>query len=366
MNQTDLVQKHLLDVELEAAMAGDFAKSEAILRQLITVYPDDHRAHFNYGWFLLMKGEFQKGYEELEHGREIKVYGNGFIPTKKPIWNPRFDLLDGKTIILSLEGGYGDEILNARFVSRLHQLGGKVVLVAHPDLHGVFSRIPNVEKLISVREVQETLHDFWMPGFSAAWVSGLTNETLSGAPYLSAELALIAKWRERLAGEKFKIGVRWAGNPKYENQQHRLFPASLMLGLRDVPGVQLYSLQRDENLQELSPEVIDLKDELSSWEETAAAIANLDLVISSCTSVAHLAAAMGKPTWVVTPILAYHCWALPGRTSPWYDSVRLFRQEKFGEWDAPFELLRNELTLHIQNKMLELKQIGGNLIEHRT
>jgi sulfotransferase len=109
----------------------------------------------------------------------------------------------------------------------------------------------------------------------------------------------------------------------------------------------VYSLQRDSDIRDLPESVVDLQNQIVTWDDTAAAIANLDLVITSCTSVAHLAAAMGKETWIIVPILPYHVWALPGERSPWYDSVRLFRQEVFGNWDAPLQKVKAELLKRV-------------------
>ena len=116
-----------------------------------------------------------------------------------------------------------------------------------------------------------------------------------------------------------------------------------MIGLNDIPNTTFYSLQRDENTIDGLP-FADMQEKMKSWDETANIIADLDLVISSCTSIAHLSAAMGKPTWIVIPIMPYYTWSVPGEKSAWYDSVRLFRQEKFGEWDEPFQKIREELT----------------------
>lgn len=342
MNASDLRQQNLLDEELAAALRGDFETAEDILVQLSKVYPDDLAIRFNYGWFVIRNGDFQKGYEMLEAGRDLKCYGNGHIPTKKPIWNPRFHLLKGKRIVLALEGGYGDEIIAARFAQRLYELGGKVVLMGHPDLHGLLKSIPNVERVVSVLDISGMEFDYWMPGFSAGWVSGYTHETLYNAPYIRPDPALVDKWKGIIGEGGLKIGLRWGGNPKFEHEQYRKFDADLMIRLAD-DRARFFSLQRDADLVALPSSVVDLKEKLTSWDETAAAIENLDLVISSCTSVAHLAAAMGKKTWIVVPVLAYHCWALPGTTSPWYPSVTLFRQKIFGDWRVPFKDMRHSL-----------------------
>jgi hypothetical protein len=125
----------------------------------------------------------------------------------------------------------------------------------------------------------------------------------------------------------------------------RAIPFKLLEQLTDIEGIDFFSLQRDEGSEELpatSP-VFNLGPNLETWEDTAAAITHLDLVISSCTSVPHLSAALGKPTWVISPLSGYYIWATPGDTSPWYPSVRLFRQSTFNDWSTPLASVRQHL-----------------------
>jgi hypothetical protein len=140
-----------------------------------------------------------------------------------------------------------------------------------------------------------------------------------------------------------KVGVRWSGNPEFEHEQHRRFPPELMIGISDIPNTSFYSLQRDENCVDGLP-FGDMSDQMKTWDDTVNIIADLDLVITSCTSIAHLAGAMGVPTWIVVPIMPYYTWVFPNDTSSWYNSVKLFRQEKYGKWDEPFIKIREELT----------------------
>ena len=164
-------------------------------------------------------------------------------------------------------------------------------------------------------------------------------------PYIFAKSESVEIWKNLLKNDKPKIGIRWSGNPKFEHQQFRIFPPELMINLHnEFPHVQWHSLQRDNDLRELPAGINDLQHILISWEDTAACIENLDLVISSCTSIAHLASAMGKPTWVVVPILPYHVWAYGGKHSPWYtENTTVFRQTIFSKWDNTFEELKKEL-----------------------
>jgi hypothetical protein len=144
-----------------------------------------------------------------------------------------------------------------------------------------------------------------------------------------------------------RIGLRWQGNPQFEHEQHRLFPPNLLFdALKDVQA-DFISLQRDEGSQHRPPWIREVP--LGHWEQTREAVASCDLVVTSCTSVAHLAGAMGIPTWIVVPILPYYLWAKPGNKTPWYDSVKLFRQEAFGDWTHPFKKIKSEL-FNLQKK----------------
>ena len=154
-------------------------------------------------------------------------------------------------------------------------------------------------------------------------------------------------WKNLLnTNKKIKVGIRWSGSPRFEHQQFRIFPAEKLINLyKENEHIQFYSLQRDNDLRELPDEISDLQHLIISWEDTVACIQNLDLIITSCTSIAHVAAAMGKPTWVVVPILPYHIWAYGDKNSCWYESTtRIFKQKKFAKWEEPFDEIATELA----------------------
>jgi hypothetical protein len=308
---------------------------------------------FNRGWFLIQDGDYQKGCQYLENGRFLNVYGSPPLRTDAPIFNPEQHTIKDRSIIVSLEGGYGDEIIHARFATSFKNAGAsKVYIAAAPELVSVFERIEGVDKVILNTEPHTVPHDYWIPGFSAGWSIGHTFEDFPSKPYLFAKPESIEIWKNAIETinktNKIKVGIRWAGSPRFEQQQLRCFPENFITNLSKYTELQLFSLQRDNNLIELPENVFDFEPLLAAggWEDTAAVIANLDLVITSCTSIAHLAGAMGKETWVVTPIIPYHTWTYKSpesRTTPYYENVRIFRQEKFGKWNNTFQLLYKEL-----------------------
>lgn len=335
---------HLIDQQLNLMIRGRFKDAWKISEELEAEYPNDPRAKFNRGWFLINQGKFQEGFQCLEYGRVLSVYGGPKLNTTKPIWD-RSDL-NGKTVIINLEGGYGDNIISARFATQVAERGGTCILRCDRSLHSLFLRIPGVKSCIVFEEVSSTYHDYWIPGFSCSWLFGHTVENIPKQPYIFANKPSVDVWKNILSHENLKIGIRWSGNPKFEHQQFRIFPPQKLINLSEkFPQCQFFSLQKDNDLIELPDNVIDLQHLLISWEDTAACIENLDLVISSCTSVAHLSAAMGKPTWVIVPILPYHIWAYGDEYSAWYEkTTRVFRQQIFGNWDEPFEKVEKELV----------------------
>ena len=185
-------------------------------------------------------------------------------------------------------------------------------------------------------------HDWQVAGMSAVVQLGYEYSDIDGRPYIGAYRPPPGLPKRRL-----KVGLCWRGNPRFEEEQYRLFDSALLFDAVKGADADFVSLQRDEG-EEARPKWA-ARVPLDTWEHTARAIAELDLVISSCTSVAHLSGAMGVPTWVIVPVMPYFIWALPGVASPWYDSVRLFRQKKFGRWQAPFTAIKNALAV-LQNE----------------
>ena len=317
----------LLDEALKCALRGDFANGEAFVDMQLKIKPDDNRALFNKGWYVLAKGRLQEGMRLLAQGRNVNVFGNP-PPSNRPMWNG--EDLSGKTLLLNLEGGLGDQICNARFAKNFAALGAKVILAGSPELAESLLMMPSVTAFVS--NGGAVYHDYWIPSMSAALLLGLEYYSLDGSAYLPCNPI------DKKA--PFRIGIRWSGSPQFEHEQHRRFdPAPLF----DLPA-QLVSLQRDSDVS--IPDYIE-QPNLNTWLDTQKAIESVHLVITSCTSVAHMAAAMGKPTWVIVPILPYYLWAMPSNKSPWYSSVKLFRQTNAGVWDDVFANISKEVAAHV-------------------
>jgi len=345
----------MIDQQLNLMIRGRFEEAWKLAEELEALDPTDPKAKFNRGWFLINQGKLQEGFQCLENGRALKVYGSGKINTTKPIWDQSD--LKGKTVILNMECGFGDQMIYARFATEIWKRGGKCIMCCEKLLHPLFLRIPGVKECITLDEVSRTYHDFWIPGFSASWLFGHEFDTLPNEPYIFAKDESVDLWKTMLNTEKIKVGIRWSGSPLFEHQQFRIFPAEKLINLhKDFPHIQFYSLQRDTDIKELPEKISDLQHLIISWEDTAACIANLDLVITSCTSIAHLASAMGKPTWVIVPLLPYHVWAYGGDHSPWYqNTTKVFRQTKFGDWTETFQKVSDELKERFPQKTKKQK-----------
>ncbi len=331
----DLTKLPLLDQQLISGLRGDFETGQKIANKLKKISPSCNKAAFNRAWYEMRNGNLLEGLKNLDAGRWEKVFGDPPLPTKKPIYHS--ENLNGKYLLMCSEGGLGDEIINARFATDFANKGAKVILTCDPGLASVFSRIEGVSAVIGHRRSPEIYHDYWVPAMSAARILEYNYDDLTGKPYLSVDPEYKKKWSQyflkHFPKNKKRIGLRFYGNPQFEHEQFRRFdPKSLIDAVESAIHQPWINLQKEET---------DLP--METWEDTLAILDQLDLVITSCTSVAHASAALGKVTWVIVPILPYYIWALPTSTSPWYNSVRLFRQEKFQDWSHVFVEINSAL-----------------------
>ena len=318
-----------LDLQLSAGLMGNFEEGWRLAQKLEQEEPWNHRAAFNRGWYRMWKGDLLEGEKLLYRGRIEKVFGNDVPKSPMPMW-------DGKskgTVMLTLEGGLGDQIHGMRYVKDIIARGCEVIVACSGTLAGLFCSIEGVKAVIQHDVVYGVVHDFWAPSMSMAMILGLEYKDVTGAAYINKPVV-------KKSG-KMRIGLRWLGNPDFEHEQHRVFPSGLMFDAVKDLDAEFISLQRDTGADQRLSWVKQVP--LDHWEQTAEAIASCDLVITSCTSVAHLAGAMGINTWIVVPVLPYYLWAPPTDNTVWYDSVKLYRQTQFGDWDAPFNKIATNI-----------------------
>ncbi len=325
-----IIRKDDLDLQVEAGLRGDFELGWEITQKLATEQPGNMRASFNRGWYLLRQGRLQEGMALLNTGRDIEVFGNP-IGSRTPLWDGRTPT----TVLLNLEGGLGDQIHGVRFARDIAARSCKVIVACSPELAPIFDNVEGVTAV--VQHGASVYHNAWVPSMTAVLPLGYEYKNLSGRPYIERPY--------HTKNKRPRIGLRWSGNPEFENQQHRLFPVDLMFAAVKDLDADFISLQRD-NGSDLRPDWVK-EVCLDEWTDTIEAINSCDLVISSCTSLAHMAGAMGVKTWIVVPILSYYLWSLPGEKTPYYDSVSLFRQTEFGDWAQPFEDIAERLRTEI-------------------
>ena len=320
---------HTLDLQLAAARVGNFAQAWELSEQLAEEEPENDRAAYNRGWYLLRQGKLQKGFALLDRGRKEGVFGNKNPGTPQPLW-------DGKsqgTVMLYLEGGLGDQIHQVRYAKNIAERGCKVVVACSDALVLLFNQVKGVSAIVTHAAALGVYHDFWTPGMSALVPLGYEYRNVCGSAYIPKPFV------ERT--QRKRIGLRWSGNPRFEHEQHRVFPPELMFEAVKGIDADFICLQRDNDMEVCPDWVTQVP--LDDWLQTQEAIASCDLVITSCTSVSHLAAAMGIETWVVQPIMPYYLYARPGDKTAFYDNMRLYRQERFDEWDSPFININSDL-----------------------
>ncbi len=349
--KSDLAEAHS---NLGNALGDHGRLDEAIsaYRDAIALKGDLAGAHWNLGTALLMKGDYAQGWPEYEWRWKVKE-----LPSPRDVPQPLWDGGDlaGRTILLRHEQGFGDTIQFLRYVPLVIQRGGKVIVECQQDLWRLLQSNAREWQVVAEGESLPAF-DVHCPLGSLPLAFGTTLQDIPAeVPYLSADDAAAARWRDRLGGDSgaLNVGLVWAGNPAFRGDRLRS-PRELSLysPLAAVKNVRFFSLQKGEAAKQAAhpPAGMNLTDwtsDFGDFADTAALIANLDLVISSDTAVAHLAGAMGKPVWVILPLSPDWRWMLDRSDNPWYPTMRLFRQTKVGQWTDVIEQVAGALALRI-------------------
>ncbi len=256
----------------------------------------------------------------------------GFFRAELEWKGPLEQPLQGKRIAVYAEQGLGDVIQFIRYAGRLHQGGGDVFAVIHPELIALVElSMPGVHCLAPERQAEV---DYHVALLDLPMHYGTTLETIpDAAPYLHAPQGKVDAWRERLApwSDKFKIGLAWSGSQQQVNNNNRGIHLSELMPIMGMPGVQCFSLQKGDagafgDVSPAADRLVDLTGAWADFTDSAAMLQNLDLVITVDTAVAHLAGAMGRPVWVMLGPNADWRWLLEREDSPWYPRMRLFRR----------------------------------------
>ena len=319
----------LLSLGSLLASHGRIAESIRVLRRALHIAPGLPALHTALSQPLLASGDYAAGWQEYEWRRHVA----NFPLLPGPEW--RGEPIEGRTILVHTEQGLGDCLMLARYLPLLAQRAGRVVLACERPLMRLLRDLPGLASVAEVRQPSLPDHDCWVLLGSLPMLFGTRPDSIpSPGGYLTAPAARSAAWAKLLPPGR-KIGLVWGGNPDQPEDKRRSMSFQTLLPLLDVPGVTFVSLQVGKRRSELAghKSVIDVADWLTDFAETAAVIDNLDLVITVCTSVAHLAGALGAPTWVMLSRAPDWRWMLGREDSPWYASARLFRQERAGDWD---------------------------------
>ena len=325
---------------------GQFDGAMLAYSKAIELDPSNIKAHFNLAILLLLLGNFARGWTEYEW----RVKRKDEAPSRTFL-RPRWDggQLEGKRILLHNEQGFGDTLQFVRYVPLVASRGGRVILTCQSSLINILSEVPNVEKVVTATDPMPDF-DVHCPLLSLpkAFATDLKSVPAS-IPYLTADPALIEVWATRLEAKRgrLKIGIAWTGSPTHVNDHNRSISLSQFSALANAENVICFSLQKGEAAEQISrlgTSVIDLTSEIKDFADTAALIVNLDLIISVDTAVAHLAGALGKSVWVLLPFIPDWRWLLDREDSPWYPTMRLFRQRRAGDWEEPIQRIVKELT----------------------
>ncbi len=319
-------------------------------RKTISLKPEFAEAHWNLSLALLVTGKFNEGWKEYEWRCRIRGISPN-LPFDRPLWDGSHDI-SGRTLLIYAEQGFGDVIQFIRYVPLISRLGAKVIIECQNELVSLLSAVDGVSEVYG-RGEPLTDFDLQSPILSLPYLLGTDIATIPrDIPYIIPENSLVDKWRASMSkyeSADMKVGLAWAGKPSHKRDLYRSFPLSVYAPLAGFKNITFFNLQKDDTAQDVKshPEdmnLVELMGEVSDFSDTAAFIENLDLVISADTAVAHLAGAMGKPVWTLLPYAPDWRWLLDRSDSPWYPTMKLFRQSKPMDWADAIQKICSELS----------------------
>jgi tetratricopeptide (TPR) repeat protein len=333
------------------------AQALSSYERALALNPASAETHWNESLCLLQMGRFEAGWQKYEWRWQRSRIKAGSRQFAQPLWLGDFPL-DGKTILLHAEQGLGDTLQFCRYAAMVSKLGAKVVLEVPSELMRLMGTLDGVAQLIEAGHALPPF-DCHCPLLSLPLAFRTDERTIpSAAPYLFADPEAVREWRERLhaaSDNRLKVGLVWAGGNRphvaelRKNDARRSIRFEQLTPILEVPNVRFFSLQKGAAAQQLSASercsvVEDYTDALHDFADTAALVANLDLVISVDTSTAHLAGALDKPVWILNRFDTCWRWMLERSDTPWYPSARLFRQPAPGDWPSVMQHAHDELA----------------------
>lgn len=313
--------------------------AETCLRHAIALDPSNRRAQFNLAYLQLRQQNFEEGWALFEAR-------DWYRAMEKQLAFPRWqgESLNDRSLLVTYEAGHGDMIQFCRYIPLLKHMGAAhITLLCHPALTRLMHSLDGLDAVCSFDEALPPMHfDYWTPLMSAPYhLSARLDTVPAQIPYLRADAALQAQWAGQLPGKStLRVGLAWRGNPQFENDSDRsLQHLQTLAPLWDVPDLQLFSLQKgagEEEIEECNAQqpLTHLGSQMQDFADAAAIVAEMDLVITVDTAIAHLAGALGKPCWLLLPwYMTDWRWGAEGTDSIWYPgAMRLFRQGADAEW----------------------------------
>ncbi len=328
-----------------------YADALASYARALALRPDFAEAHFNRSLTQLALGDLRAGWAGYEWRWKTRKSTAPWRDFAEPLWLGTEDL-GGKTILLHAEQGFGDTINFARYVP-IAARGAKIVLETQPALKGLMARLEGVADVVD-RGAALPAFDYHCPLGSLPLAFATELATIPAAvPYVTADPARCAHWRERLprSGRRV-VGIAWCGNPGFRGDHNRSMSFVQFAPIAAAADVAFVTLnpgvsERDVAALATHPDVANLAAEYRDFDDTAAVIACLDLIVTTDTSIAHLAGALGKPVWILLSRSPDWRWLLEREDCPWYPSARLFRQSVLGDWPPVVARVRQELEKFI-------------------
>ncbi len=332
---------------------GNVKDALEFFEDALKIKPESIELHYGRAHCLLLLGNFKTGWEEYEW--RIKRPEFPVRTLKKPRLTNQNIL--GKKILVYSEQGLGDLIQFVRYLPMLKEKGAFVIFECAEYLFKLFKDLPVYDKRIDTSNVSEddVDYDYHIPILSLPfYFSTEVNSVPCKIPYIKIENEITSKWEKIINhNTKFKIGLVWAGNPKHKGDKERSCPLEKFKPIIDREDVEIFSLQLGPALEQISnyrDKIVDLKNYNEGLKDAAGAILNLDLLITVDTSVAHLSGALGKETWLLISISPDWRWMLDRDDTPWYPSIKLYRQTRPYDWVSVIEKINNDLSLAIENK----------------
>jgi tetratricopeptide (TPR) repeat protein len=326
-------------------------EAEATYERAMTADPNYAEAAWNLALLQMLRGDFEAGWRGREVRWRIPVLAEAYPKFSGPMWLGE-ESVAGKTVIVCQDEGLGDAIQFARYVPLLASRGARVILVVDPPLCPLLSRLQGVS--LCLPKLPGTAlppFDFHVPidSLPLAFRTTYDNVPASESYLPPPDAGQVRTWESRLGPhERLRVGLVWSGNPKHQNDHNRSISLRVMSRILDIDAT-FVSLQNnprplDADFLRERGDIVDLSQHMTDFTETAALVSCLDLVLTVDTSVAHLAAALGRPTWILLPHTPDFRWLLHRNDNPWYPTVRLFRQTQTREYDSILDRVRTELT----------------------